>query len=132
NLDGSLEADVPMAWVRPGRPGARTVTLCGSMAFFAEMTGLAEVLRAGGLVVHLPESEGRAADWESAPAETLAPLKRGYMDLHLDKIRAADLVLVVNHDRHGVTGYVGANSLMEAAFAHALGKPVAYLFEPGP
>lgn len=70
-------------------------------------------------------------DWEHAPAEDLARLKKGFIDRHLDKIRRSDLVLLANHEKHGVPGYVGPNTLMEAAFGYALNIPVVLLFKPG-
>ena len=48
-----------------------------------------------------------------------------------DVIRAADVVLIANFDKHGIEGYVGPNALVEAAFGHALGKAVVFLHSPG-
>ena len=36
-------------------------------------------------------------------------------------------MLLANYSKNGIDGYIGANSLMDAAFAYALGVPVAYL-----
>jgi hypothetical protein len=40
--------------------------------------------------------------------------------------------LHANFEKAGVAGYVGPNTLVEAAFARALGKPTAFLYFPGP
>jgi hypothetical protein len=40
-------------------------------------------------------------------------------------------VLVANFEKHGIEGYVGPNTLVEAAFAHATGRKVAFLNRPG-
>jgi hypothetical protein len=40
-------------------------------------------------------------------------------------------VLIANFPRAGVTGYVGPNALVEAAFGRAMGKPVAFPNRPG-
>jgi len=55
---------------------------------------------------------------------------RGNINEHLSKIRASDAILVVNLPKKGVDGYVGANTLMEAAFAYALGKHIFILYRP--
>lgn len=52
------------------------------------------------------------------------------MDRHLEKIRNSDVVLVANLSKRGVEGYVGPNTLMQAAFAHALGITVVFLNDP--
>ena len=38
--------------------------------------------------------------------------------------------LIANYEKHGTPGYVGPNTLMEAAFGYALDIPVVLLFEP--
>ena len=110
---------------------SRRVCICGSMAFIDEMEELADVLRKTGYDVDTPVREEQSLNWEVLADEQAVKLKRSFIDGHLDKIRQSDLVLVANYPKNGVEGYVGANSLMEAAFAYALGVPVAYLNEIG-
>ena len=71
-------------------------------------------------------------DWESMGLEGAAQAKRRYLTGYLDVIRKSDLIMIANYDKAGVEGYVGPNALIEAAFAIALGKPVAFLHYPGP
>lgn len=42
------------------------------------------------------------------------------------------VVVLANFDQNGIAGYVGANTLMEAAFARAFEIPLFLLQEPGP
>jgi nucleoside 2-deoxyribosyltransferase len=100
------------------------------MAFIDEMERLAAELEHFGCEVLSPVREEHGLDWSilSRP-ETLA-LKKSYVDTHLDKIRRADAVLIANFRKHGVEGYVGPNTLMEAAFAYAQGIPVIFLHDP--
>ena len=97
------------------------------MAFIDEMESIAIVLRKAGYVVATPVREDLSTNWDSlSEAESFA-LKKGYIDKHVAEIKLSDLVLLANYSKNGTSGYIGANSLMEAAFAYALGVPVAYL-----
>ncbi len=58
--------------------------------------------------------------------------KKIYIDAHLEKIKNSQAIFVVNEPKHGIEGYIGANTLMEIAFAYALGKPVFLLNPLGP
>jgi hypothetical protein len=97
------------------------------MAFVGEMEALAEVLRDAGYEVDTPVREEKAIDWNAMSDDQSCELKRSYIDGHLARIKHSDLVLIANYSKNGVEGYIGANSLMEAAFAYALDVPVAYL-----
>lgn len=97
------------------------------MTFIGEMEAFADALRSVGFRVETPVREEVAVDWNSLSEVQSFELKRAYIDAHLAKIRESDLVLLANYRKNGVDGYIGANSLMEAAFAYALGVPVAYL-----
>ena len=105
----------------------KSICICGSMAFIDEMESIAIVLRKTGYAVATPVREELSTNWDSlSEAESLA-LKKNYIDGHLATIKQSDLVLLANYSKNDIAGYIGANSLMEAAFAYALGVPVAYL-----
>lgn len=108
-----------------------TIAICGSMAFYAQMQSLATQLEAQGHVTHVPTPDQTPTDWDNDPLTKLLPLKRAFIDEHLEKIRNSDAILIANYAKHGVAGYVGANTLMEAAFAYALGKRIFLLNELG-
>lgn len=107
------------------------LVLCGSMSAIDQIEELAAECRALGHVVHTPDRDERDARWSSLSLTEQVEAKRGFIDAHLDKIRAADAVVLANFDKDGVTGYVGPNTLMEAAFAKALGRAVYLYQEPG-
>ncbi len=50
---------------------------------------------------------------------------------HFEKVDKADVILVLNYDKNGVTNYIGGNTLMEAGVAFWLKKPI-YLYNPIP
>ncbi len=43
------------------------------------------------------------------------------------KIKKSDAILVLNYDRHGISHYIGGNTLMEIGFAHVLEKRIYLL-----
>ncbi|MBT6144519.1 MAG: hypothetical protein HN712_06805 [Gemmatimonadetes bacterium] len=109
----------------------KSICICGSMAFIDEMESMAASLRIAGYAVATPISEESSSNWDSLSEDESFALKRNYIDAHLAKIKQSDLVLLANYPKNGIGGYIGANSLMEAAFAYALGIPVAYLEQIG-
>lgn len=50
---------------------------------------------------------------------------------HWGIISACDATLVLNYDKHGISGYIGGNSFLEMGFAYVLKKPI-YLLNPIP
>lgn len=48
---------------------------------------------------------------------------------HLEKIKSADAILIVNADKGGVKNYIGASTLMGIGFAFEHGKKI-YLLNP--
>lgn len=108
------------------------IAVCGSMSFMSEMEKLADGLQAVGHFCFLPIREEEALDWNSLSQDDRLALKRHFIKSHLHKIQKADGVLLANFTKHGIDGYIGANTLMEAAFSYAFGKPVFALFEIGP
>ncbi len=101
------------------------------MRFIDAMEDLARRLQNLGYGVETPQREEEPIDWENPDIQVVGKLKKRFIDDHLEKIRKSDAVLLANFEKHNISGYVGPNTLMEAAFAYALNKPVALLFEPG-
>ena len=46
---------------------------------------------------------------------------------HIDKVAASDAVLIANFRKKGLDGYIGGNTLIEAAIAFYLKKPIFVL-----
>jgi hypothetical protein len=121
------------------------ITICGSMTFVEEMVAAKRELEANGNEVDMPptqvtNSAGEVVDVRTFKAQrekAAANDKRTWkckgelIALHFGKIEWSDAILVLNHNKHGVANYIGANSLMEMALAFHLGKPI-YLLNPVP
>jgi len=107
------------------------ILILGSMSFSPEMKEIGEQLISRGHEIRLPEfieeytrCSSRQEMHERAVSNKLAyNLYKVYHDL----ISETDAVLIVNKDKKGIENYVGANSLIEMAFARALGKRIYLL-----
>lgn len=107
------------------------IAICGSMRFIAEMEALGRELSEAGWRVAIPRREESGLRWEDMSQQNRILAKKAYIDGHLAEIRGSTAVLIANYPKDGVDGYVGPNSLLEAAFAYALGIPVYFLFPIG-
>ncbi len=101
------------------------------MLFIDAMEDLSKRIQDLGYQVEIPQREEESIDWEGSDVHEAGQLKKQFIDDHLEKIKKSDAVLLANFEKHEIHGYVGPNTLMEAAFAYALNKPVVLLFEPG-
>ncbi|MBD3312100.1 hypothetical protein GF352_01435 [archaeon] len=115
------------------------ITICGSIVFIDEMLAAKQELEALGHEVKMPPTEIIDGDGEPLDVKTYYQLrkegvnnpsawlwdkKRDLILNHFGKIEWCDAVLVLNHDKNGVAGYVGANTLMEMGLALYLGKRI--------
>ena len=55
--------------------------------------------------------------------------KTKLMRQHFKKVLECDAILVLNHEKNGVEGYIGGNGLMEMALAFHYRKPI-YVLNP--
>jgi hypothetical protein len=94
-----------------------TVTLCGSMRFYARMLEVAAKLTSAGRIVLMPHD----ASLTGIPNKTA--IEHGAMldAMHRAKIRMGGLVYVVN-----TGGYIGESMRTEIAYATELGIPIEY------
>lgn len=111
---------------------ATRVVLCGSMSAISQIEELANSFRSLGYDVVTPARDERDERWATLSPDEQVSAKRGFIDSYLDEIRAADIVVLANFTQNGISGYVGANTLMEAAFARAFDIPLFLYEEPGP
>ena len=105
------------------------ITVCGSMQFEQEMRQVAERLRALGYETAVPNSVEGHAYGEGGDLDEIADLKRGFIEEHFAKIDTSEAILVVNHDKKGIAGYIGGNTLMEVTYAFAHGLDIYTLYE---
>ena len=122
------------------------ITLCGSIAFIDEMDAVREELEGLGHVVKLPpleildERTGKmmpvkeyyALRKSAVVSDTWVWQKKAEaMRNHFDKVAWSEAVLVCNYAKNGVSGYIGANTLLEMGLAFHLKKPI-YMLESIP
>lgn len=101
------------------------------MDFIDEMETTAAELTAAGWTVFTPQRAEAGFCWEDLRAAERIQRKKVYIDAHLANIRGSTAVLIANYPKNGTNGYIGANTLMEAAMAYTLGVPVYFLFAIG-
>ncbi len=107
------------------------IIICSSITAASEVLEVKNKLEAMGHEVEIPEGiknerlRGRTEVTQSEKAQDKiqGDLIRGYYE----KMKSYDAVLVVNPEKRGVAGYIGANTLIEMAFAHVLGKKLYVL-----
>jgi len=125
------------------------ITICGSIGFYKEMESARDELVKNGHEVKIPElalevpqefGGGKKVYFgqyieqnggiDAFPAgHEIWNMKEGAINDHYEKIDWCDGILVVNHEKRGVTGYVGGNTLIEIGVAFYLKKNI-YIFNP--
>ncbi len=119
---------------------SKTICFCASANFYEHLNQLADAAEQMGYTPVVPEMAGQMkADgdynaesrrtWLTDP--TQFDYKKRLMDAHFEKIKTSDMVLVVNDEKKGISGYVGTNVLMEMAIAYFLGKPIYLVNDVG-
>jgi len=123
------------------------ITLCGSIGFYKEMELARDELIKRGHTVKIPElalevpkkfGGGRKVYFgqyieqnggiDAFPAtHEIWKLKEGAIRDHYEKIDWCNAVLVVNHEKRGIDGYVGGNTLIEIGVAFYLRKKIFIL-----
>lgn len=106
--------------------------LVGSMAFVQEMVELRNALRKHGHKAVIPYGTHPHLK-DPSFVENLDDnleycIKNKVMKRNFELVSKNDAILVVNHKRNGIDGYIGVSALMEMAIAHFLGKKIFLLF----
>ncbi len=125
------------------------ITVCGSIGFYKEMEAIRDELIKLGHEVKIPEltlevpeefgggkkvyfgeyiEKNGGIDSFSADHK-IWDLKEGAINDHFEKINWGEAILVVNHDKRGIVGYVGGNTLIEIGVAYYLKKKI-YILNP--
>lgn len=121
------------------------ITLCGSITFIDEMVTLKNELEKLGHEAHTPVLEFRNENGDLISAKEFQVLrksdekqddwvwrrKKEAMQGHFDEVVWSDVILVLNEEKNGIPGYIGANTLLEMGLAFHLKKPI-YLWNPIP
>jgi len=117
------------------------ITLCGSVAFYEEMLQVKDQLEAMGHEIKLPpilikddkdnlisvQKYYALRKAETNPTSWIWDRKTEAIKEHFGKVEWADAILVTNHAKNGIDGYVGANTLIEMGLAFHLNKKIFLL-----
>ena len=112
----------------------KTIFLCASMAFYKELVHIGEQLEALGFKVFLPVSAQmmkRKNDFEVSHFKDIFSHseKAEFIQENFKNIAESDGILVINNEKNGMKGYIGANVLMEIGLAFYLLKKI-YILKP--
>jgi len=117
------------------------ITVCGSIAFYPEMLSIKKDLELVGHEVVLPPTEIKDESGNLISVEKYYEIRktagedvqwvwdRKYQLIkdYFEKEKGADAILVLNHDKNDIVGYVGGNTLMEMGVAFFLDKKIFLL-----
>jgi len=117
------------------------ITICGSIAFFDQMQEIKKELEKSGHEVKLPPSEIKDGNNKAIPIKEYYKLRKTTKDndgwiwdrkeeamrRHFDKIVWSDAILVLNHKKNSIDGYIGGNAFIEMGLAFHLGRKIYLL-----
>ena len=107
------------------------ITICGSMDFSKEMLDLEARITKLGHEVVVPKGAEMHASGKISREDKWTKIEFDVFKAYFNEIKNSDAILVLNYSKKGIENYIGANSLIEMAFAHVLGKKI-YLINPVP
>jgi hypothetical protein len=103
------------------------IMVCGSMHFAREMLeAKAELERMGHEVLITSDAED-CVDNPGLNMDIEHCTEKGIDKECFSKVAESDAILVLNHDRNGIRGYVGGATLMEIGIARHLDKKIFLL-----
>lgn len=107
----------------------KSIALCASVSAYPQLKPIYNYLIDQGFTVLVPLSAQPLTKGKEIElgGEVTVDGKRKAMYFHFDNILQSDAVLIVNLDKHGVTGYIGPNVLMEIGLAFAHKKDIFIL-----
>lgn len=111
-----------------------TIAICGSMQFSERMLAVQRSLTQLGHQAFVTHFASRMVGKADAALERLKLQQKFNDDAireHWRLMQGKDAILVLNYDKHGITNYIGGNTLMEIGFAHVLNQKI-FLLNPIP
>lgn len=113
-----------------------SIFLCASMNFYKELVRIEVELQSMGFDVKIPPSAGimkEKNDFEVSHFKGVFSdgTRSGFIRQNFKEISESDSILVINNEKNGIQGYIGANVLMEIAFAFYFKKAI-YIWNPIP
>jgi hypothetical protein len=114
----------------------KTITICASSSFYADVLAAEKILKEKGFRVTVPltaKKMEKSGDFKVSTYKTwfedpgAFKRKAFLMRRHFEEVERADAILVVNGKKNGIAGYIGGNGLMEMALAFHMHKPIYVL-----
>jgi len=109
----------------------KTIALCGSMMFAKEMLEIKLQLEKMNVSVHIQEDAEDFVKGKRTNENKWQKIKLDPFKTYFNVIQNSDAILVVNFDKSQIGNYIGANTLIEMAFAYILNKKI-FLLNPIP
>ncbi len=114
----------------------KTIFLCSSMSFYKDLVEIEKRLITKGWTVNIPVSAQRMKktnDFEVSHFKNVfSPKQKAkFIQKNFQKISEGDAILVINNEKNGMKGYIGANVLMEIGLAFYC-KEKIFLWNPIP
>lgn len=108
------------------------IFLCASMNFYVDLIRIEQELISLGFQVEIPVSAKTMKaknDFEVSHFKgVFTPQEKGkFIQENFANIAKSDAILVVNNEKNGIKGYIGANVLMEIGLSYYLGKKIYIL-----
>lgn len=109
------------------------IMICGSMAFAREMIDAGKKLEKMGHTVNIPHDTAIHAEdgalVDDLDRNLVHARERDLMMRSFKLVASSDAILVLNHKRKGIEGYIGTSALMEIGLAYYLGKKIYLLHD---
>ncbi len=104
------------------------------MSFYKELVDIEKQLESNGFTVTIPVSAQimkKNNDFEISHFKNVftPEEKREFIKRNFNEIAKGDSILVINSEKNGIKGYIGANVLMEIGLAFYLKKKI-YILNP--
>lgn len=111
------------------------IMICGSMKFAKEMLEAKEKLEKMGHEVKVPCDTQHFIDNPDFTTDNHADnydhcIENDIIRKCFNQVADSDAILVLNHPKNGIDGYVGASTLMEIGLAYHLDKRIFLLNSP--
>lgn len=109
------------------------IMIVGSMAFSSEMLATKSKLEESGHSVLIPHDTEKIVNDPTLVHDLDADLKHcqetNMIKKCFDLVAESDAILVLNHKKNNIPGYIGTSALMEIGLAHFLNKKIFLLNE---
>lgn len=107
------------------------IAICSSMTFAKEMIELKKGLEKLNHKVIIQDDVELHTKGEILEEDKWRKLEIDPLKTYFEEIKKADAIIVNNLDKKGIKNHIGANTLIEMAFAYVLNKKI-FLINPSP